>query len=66
MVYPVQHPYLLEGIAGIVVHDNRDKNAVVADAGVLLPLRIGAVVGIGSAGLVTGIHGTVLGVPLFE
>ena len=57
---------LLEGIAGITVHDDGDVGAVPADVDVLLPLGIGAAVGTGAAGLAAGILGAVFGVLLFE
>ena len=57
---------LLEGIAGIAVHDDRDVGAVPADVDVLLPLGIGAAVGTGAAGFAAGILGAVFGIPLLE
>ena len=57
---------LLEGIAGITVHDNRDVGAVSADVDVLFPFGIGAAVGTGAAGFAAGILGAVFGIPLLE
>ena len=57
---------LLEGIAGIAIHDDGDIGTVPADIDVLLPLGIGASVGAGAAGLATGVLGAVFGVPLLE
>ena len=57
---------LLEGIAGIAVHDDGNVGAVSADVDVLLALGIGAAVGTGTARLAAGILGAVFGVPLPE
>ena len=57
---------LLEGIAGIAVHDDGNVSAVPADVDVLLAPGIGAAVGTGAAGFAAGILGAVFGIPLLE
>lgn len=57
---------LLEGIAGVAVHDDGDISTIVADVDMFFPLGIGTAIGAGPAGLSTGIFRSIPGVPLLE
>lgn len=54
------------GIARIVVHDDRNRGSIPADADMLLTLGIGVVVGTVAIGLAAGILCAVFGFPLTE